>query len=62
MTDDLIKSVGELRMVANVLYRKLARLEQRVRDLEAQREPRYTGTVQGLEGIVTITPIPEWSE
>ena len=54
---------GELQTTLNVLYRQIARLQQRVRDLEAKAidtDGRMVGTIQGLEGEWTVSPPPEW--
>ena len=48
------ESLGEIRMVLNALYRRLASIEQRVRHLEKPKP--MTGTIDGLEGEWTVTP------
>ena len=52
------ESLGEIRMVLNALYRRLASIEQRVRHLENPKP--LTGTIDGLEGEWTVTPPPQW--
>ena len=54
---------GEIQITLNSLYRQLARMEQRIRDLEAKAidsDRRMTGSIQGLEGEWTVTPPPEF--
>ena len=56
--------IGEMQLTLNALYRQIARLEQRIRDLEAKAididRRIYTGGWQGLEGEWTVTPPPEF--
>ena len=57
--------LGELQMTLNALYRQIARMEQRIRDLENKALDTdrriYTGSIQGLPGEWTVTPPPEFS-
>ena len=55
--------LGEMQMTLGALYRQIARLEQRVRDLEAKAidiDRRWTGSIEGLEGEWTVTAPPEF--
>ena len=57
--------LGEMQITLNALYRQIARLEQRIRDLEAKAldtDRRMTGSIQGLEGEWTVTPPPYWAD
>ena len=57
--------LGEMQSTLNALYRQIARLEQRIRDLEAKAldtDRRMTGSIQGLEGEWTVTPPPYWAD
>ena len=53
-----------MQITLNALYRQIARLERRIRDLEAKALDTdrriYTGSIQGLEGEWTVTPPPEF--
>ena len=51
------KSLGELRMGLDALYRKLDELEARMRELEQRT---LTGTIDGLEGDWTVSVPPEF--
>lgn len=54
------QALGELRIALNALYRRLADMEQRLRRLENPQA--MTGSVEGLQGEWTMTPVPLFEE
>ena len=58
MSEDTSKSLGELRMAWDAMFRRLAELEERVRELERER---MTGSIQGLDGEWTVSQLPDYS-
>ena len=55
--------IGEMQITLNALYRQIARLEQRVRDLEAKAldtDRVLTGGIQGLDERITVTLPEQW--
>ena len=54
--DEIDERLGEMQMVLNAMYRRIAEMEQRIRHLEQGQS--MCGTVEGLEGEWTVSPPP----
>ena len=54
--------LGEMQITLNNLYRRIADMEQRIRDLEAKAidsDRRMTGSIQGLDQVFTVTMLDD---
>ena len=49
-----------LKSVVARLLRDVADLQQRVEALEAKRENELVGSIDGLDGTLTVTVPPQW--
>jgi len=66
------ESLGEIRLALDALHRLVKRLESQLDDQAARiedlherltrQEARSTGSIQGLDGEVTVSFPPEWGE
>jgi len=55
--DSITKSLGEIRLALRAIVGRLESIEARLAELEARK---CRGTIEGLDGAVTITCPPEW--
>jgi hypothetical protein len=62
-TGATVPTVGDMWMNLNAMFRRLGKMEERLRKVEqriADDDRQMLGTVQGLEGELTVTPPPQF--